>query len=84
MKRSFIEKLMVVGAWLALVGGILMGLLISKGILESGKDMNVPDAFFTFVGSVLASVCLWAVLLEIVSLSDRLRKIEKLLSENNK
>lgn len=84
MKRTFIEKLMVAGAWLALVGGILMGLLVSKGILESGQDMCVPDAFFTFVGSVLASVCLWAVLLEVVSLSDKLRKIEELLLDKSK
>ena len=83
MKRTFIERLMVAGAWVALVGGILLGALVSKGIWESSQEMAFPNAVFTFIGSVVGSVAVWAVLLEFVSLSDRLRKIEKLLSEKN-
>ena len=74
---------MVAGAWVALVGGILLGALVSKGIWESSQEMAFPNAVFTFIGSVVGSVAVWAVLLEFVSLSDRLRKIEKLLSEKN-
>jgi hypothetical protein len=81
MKRTFIEKLLVVGAWLALVGGILFGTLVSKGIWESSQEMAFPEAVFTFIGSVVGSVGIWAILLEIVSLSDRLRDIEKRLKE---
>lgn len=81
MKRTIIEKLIAIAAWLTLIGGILFGALVSKGILESSQDMNVPNAFFTFVCSVFCSVVGWAVLLEIIKISDRLRRIEEQFSE---
>ena len=81
MKRTILEKLLVVIAWAGLIGGILFGTLVSKGILESGMDMCVPQAFVTFCGSVFASVAGWAVLMQIVSMSDRLRRIETFLKE---
>ena len=76
-KRTFIEKLIVVIAWVTLVGGIVFGSLVSKCILESSQDMAFVDAVATFVGSIGASVTVWAVLIQIVRMSDRLRKIEK-------
>lgn len=81
MKRTKIEKLLVVIAWIGLIGGILFGTLVSKGILESNQEMCVPRAFVIFVGVLFASVAGWAVLMQIVNVSDRQRKIEQLLKE---
>ncbi len=74
MKRTFLEKLIVVIAWAGLVGGILFSILYSKGILESGADMSFPTGIACLLGGVFASVCFWAVLLELISISDRLKK----------
>lgn len=81
MRRTIIEKLLVFIAWAGLVGGILFGTLISKGILESGQDMCVPQAIFMFVASVSASIAGWALLMQIVNMSDRLRKIEEIVEQ---
>ena len=81
MKRTLIEKFLVAIAWAGLIGGILFGTLVSKGILESGMDMCVPQAFVTFVGSVFVSVAGWAILMQVVNISDRLRKIENQLGK---
>ena len=75
MKRTIIEKMILVIAYSGLIGGILLGTLISKGIWESGSEMCAPRAFFMFVGSIFVSVGCWAVLLEIIALSDRIRNI---------
>lgn len=80
MKRTKIEQLLVVIAWTGLIGGILFTFLVSKGIMESNIEMAFPQAVLTFVGGVGASVVGWAVLLQIISLSDRIRNIENHLS----
>ena len=75
MKRTVIEKLIVIIAWVGLVGGIFFSILYSKGILESGADMSFPTGIACLLGGVFASVCFWAVLLELISISDRLKKL---------
>ena len=79
MKRTKIEQLLVVIAWVGLIGGILFTFLVSKGILESNVEMAFPQAVLTFVGGIGASVVGWAVLLQIISLSDRICNIENQL-----
>jgi hypothetical protein len=54
---------------------------VSKGIWESHVDMAFPQAVATFVGGVGASVVGWAVLMQIVSISDRIKRIEERLKE---
>lgn len=81
MKRTKIEQLLLVVAWVGLIGGILFTTLVSKGIWESHVDMAFPQAVATFVGGVGASVVGWAVLMQIVSISDRIRRIEERLKE---
>ena len=76
MKRTKIEKLLVVIAWAGLIGGILFTVLVSKGIWESSQEMAFPQAVLTLVGGVGASVVGRAVLMQIISLSDRIRRIE--------
>lgn len=80
-KRTRIERLLVAIAWLGLIGGISFGTLVSKGTLESGIDMCVPEAIVIFFGSIFASVAGWAVLMQVVKISDRLRNIEERLKE---
>lgn len=77
MKRTKIEKLLVVIAWAGLIGGILFTALVSKGILESNIEMAFPQAVAIFVGGVGISIVGWAVLMQMISLSDRIRNIEK-------
>lgn len=77
MKRTMIEQLLLLVAWAGLIGGILFTILVSKGIWESHVDMAFPQAVATFVGGVGASVVGWAVLMHIVSISDRIRRIEE-------
>ena len=79
MKRTKIEQLLVVIAWAGLIGGILFTLLVSKGIMESNMDMAFPQAVVTIVGGIGASIVGWAVLMQVVHISDRLRKIENQL-----
>ena len=76
MKRTKIEQLLMVIAWAGLIGGILFTFLVSKGILESNVEMAFPQAALTLVGGIGASVVGWAVLLQIISVSDRIRNIE--------
>ena len=77
MKRTFVEKTILVIAWMGLIGGILFTLLYSHSVLESGREMCVPSALVSLAGGVFVSVAGWAVLMEIVALSDRIRKLEK-------
>lgn len=81
MKRTKIEQLLLLVAWAGLIGGILFTTLVSKGIWESHVDMAFPQAVATFVGGVGASVVGWAVLMQIVSISDRIKRIEERLKE---
>ncbi|MBP5713376.1 MAG: hypothetical protein J6X07_01585 [Prevotella sp.] len=81
MKRTKIEQLLLVVAWAGLIGGILFTTLVSKGIWESNVDMAFPQAVATFVGGVGASIVGWAVLMQIVSISDKIRRIEEHLKE---
>lgn len=81
MKHTKIEKLLIIIAWTGLIGGILFGTLVSKGTFESGLEMCVPKAFFMFIGSIFISLVGWALLIQIVNISSRLRNIEKQLKE---
>ena len=83
MNRSFIEKLLVAVAWLGLIGGILFTILVSKGIFESNMEMCVPQAAVTFVGGVFVSIVGWALILQVVRISDRLRNIENQMIKSN-
>ena len=76
MKRTRTEQLLVVIAWVGLIGGILFTVLVSKGIWESNVEMAFIKTVLTFVGGVGASVVGWAVLMQIISISDRIRRIE--------
>ena len=76
MKRTLLEKLILVIAWTGLIGGILFSFLYSKGILLSDTEMCVPTAIACLVAGIFASVGGWAILLEIIALSDRIRKLE--------
>ena len=76
MKHNWIEKLLIVIAWIGLIGGIAFGTLVSKGIFESNQEMCFPQALVVFVGSIFASIAGWALLLLLVSISNKVRKIE--------
>lgn len=77
MKRTIIEKLILVIAWTGLIGGILFSILYSKGVLESGAEMCVPSGIGYLVAGIFVSVGFWAILLEIIAISDRVRKLEE-------
>ncbi|MBP5339719.1 MAG: hypothetical protein J6Z14_10550 [Prevotella sp.] len=81
MKRTIIEQLLVAIAWAGRIGGILFTFLVSKGIMESNAEMAFPQAVVTFVVGIGASIVGWAVLMQVVKISDRLRKIENQLSK---
>lgn len=81
MKRTKIEQLLLVVAWAGLIGGILFTTLVTKGIWESHMDMAFPQAVLTFVGGVGASVVGWAVLMQVIRISDRIKNIEIRLKE---
>lgn len=76
MKLNWIEKFLFVIAWIGLIGGIAFGTLVSKGILESNQEMCFPQALVVFVCSIFASVAVWAVLLLLTGISNKVRKIE--------
>ncbi len=79
--RTKLEKFILLVAYAGLIVGIIVSFLVSKCILESNVEMCAPQAIATFIGGVAASVVLWAVLVQIVKISDRLRNIEdKLVS----
>ncbi|MBO4557138.1 MAG: hypothetical protein J5693_00850 [Bacteroidales bacterium] len=77
MKRTFIDKLLLVIAWVGLIGGILFSLAYSHSVFESGREMCFPQAAIYLIAGVGASITGWAVLKELVSISDRLRKLEE-------
>jgi hypothetical protein len=77
MKRSFFDILLLVIAWGGLIVGILVSVAYSHSIWVSGREMCFPQAAFYLAAGVGASVLGWAVLMEIVSISDRLRKLEE-------
>lgn len=81
MKRTKIEQLLLLVARVGLIGGILFTTLVSKGIWESHVDMAFPQAVLTFVGGVGASVVGWAVLMQVIRISDRIKNIESRLKE---
>lgn len=76
MKRTFIEKLLLVIAWVGLIGGILISIAYSHSVFESGREMCFPQAAIYLIAGVGASITGWAILKEIVALSDRLRRLE--------
>lgn len=76
MKRSFIDILLLVIAWAGLILGIWVSIAYSHSVFESGREMCFPQAAVYMIAGVGASVTGWAVLKEIVSISDRLRKLE--------
>ena len=76
MKRSFFDKLLLVIAWGGLVVGILVSVAYSHSIWASGREMCFPQAAFYLAAGAGASVLGWAVLKEMVSISDRLRRLE--------
>lgn len=53
MKRSFIEKLLSIIAWVGLVGGILFSILYCNSILGSGTEMCVPTGLAYLAGGHL-------------------------------
>jgi len=75
-QRSRLEKFIILIAYTGLLGGTLFAILYSKCVLESGQDMCVPRAIADFIFIEGASVIGWAVLKQIVKISDRLRHIE--------
>lgn len=75
-QRSRLEKFIILIAYTGLLGGTLFAILYSKCVLESGQDMCVPRAIADFILIEGASVVGWAVLKQIVKISDRLRHIE--------
>ena len=79
MQRTKLERFIMLLAYAALIFGTLVTILVSKCTLESGLDMCVPQAIAEFVCGVAASVVIWAVLAQIVKISDRLRNIENKL-----
>lgn len=82
--RTKLEKFILLVAYAGLIVGIIVSFLVSKCILESNVEMCAPQAIATFIGGVAASVVLWAVLVQIVKISDRLRNIEDKLGMTTK
>ena len=76
MKRTKIEVIIIALAWIGLVGGILFSILVSKGVMESGAEMCVPQGLAILFSGVFLSIACWAVLMEIIAISDRIRKLE--------
>ena len=81
MKRSFIEKLLSIIAWVGLVGGILFSILYCNSILGSGTEMCVPTGLAYLAGGIFISVGCWAVLMVILALSDRIKRLENAKEE---
>ncbi len=61
--------------------GIVAGILVSKGIFESNTEMCVPRAACFMLVAVFVSVAFWAIVEEIVSISDRICRLEGKLKE---
>ncbi len=84
-QSSFLEKFVTIIAWVGLIGGVLFGSLVSKGILESKQEMCVPQAFVCFAGAVFVSVAGFAVLMLLVDISKRMHDVEdRLDAESSK
>ena len=83
LRRTRLEKFILLIAYVGLIGGTLFAFLYSKGVLESGLDMCVPRAIADFIFIEAASVVGWAVLKLLVKISDRLRHVENKLNEND-
>ena len=77
MKRTIVEKIIVVLTWTGLVGGILFSLLCGHSVLASADDMSVPQALVYILGGTFLSVGGWAVLMQLVALSDRIGRLEE-------
>jgi len=76
MKRTKIETLLFVLAQIILVGGILFGTLISKGIFESNTEMCFPRACVFFVAAIFGSITTWAVIMQLLAISEKLKRLE--------
>ena len=83
LRRTRLEKFILLIAYVGLIGGTLYAFLYSKGVLESGQDMCVPRAIADFIFIEGASVVGWAVLKLLVKISDRLRHVENKLNEKD-
>ncbi|MBR3530182.1 MAG: hypothetical protein IKN83_02325 [Bacteroidaceae bacterium] len=83
LRRTRLEKFILLIAYVGLIGGTLFAFLYSKGVLESGQDMCVPRALADFIFIEGASVVGWAVLKLLVKISDRLRHVENKLNEKD-
>ena len=83
LRRTRLEKFILLIAYVGLIGGTLFAFLYSKGVLESGQDMCVPHAIADFILIEGASVVGWAVLKLLVKISDRLRHLENKLNEKD-
>ena len=81
MKRTVIEELLLLMARVGGLFGIIVGILVSKGIFESNTEMCVPRAVCFLLAAVFCSVVFWAIIEEIVSISDRIRRLEKEFKE---
>ncbi len=82
MKYNWLEKLLLVVAWVVLLGGIVFGTLVSKGILESNQEMCFPQALVVFVGSIIASVAGWAILRMLVNISNKVTQISEVMKRS--
>ena len=74
--KVLFETLLFVLAQLILIGGILFGTLISKGIFESNTEMCFPRAIVFFAASIFGSITAWAIIMQLLAISDRLKKLE--------
>lgn len=83
LRRTRLEKFILLIAYAGLIGGTLFAFLYSKGVLESAQDMCVPRAIADFIFIEGASVVGWAVLKLLVKISDRLRHVENKLNEKD-
>ncbi|MBR4186923.1 MAG: hypothetical protein IKQ85_00445 [Bacteroidaceae bacterium] len=82
MKYNWLEKLLLVVAWVVLLGGIVFGTLVSKGILESNQEMCFPQALVVFVGSIIVSVAGWAILRMLVNISNKVTQISEVMKRS--
>ena len=77
-ERTFIEKLLVAVAWTGLVGGIAVGvgLFVNEMFIIQG-EMCFPRAFVYLFGFCGAAIVCWALIMELVSIADRLRELRQ-------
>ena len=82
MKYNWLEKLLLVVAWVVLLGGIVFGTLVSKDILESNQEMCFHQALVVFVGSIITSVAGWAILRMLVKISNKINQISEVMKRS--